>query len=175
MFSSDGPERDLWTVSIGPVSLEGLELVVEPERATATTERPATVRLRVQNPTSDIWILNHGECPEIDTNKPGLILFPHSLEPDFHPEPIRDDCWKPNPESYFYPCETLVPKTKISPGQSWSITHEVWLEEEEDCIPDGSFEFEIFGYVQGEYRGYPDNRLGGFSLVIQPIETTTAT
>ena len=174
IFPQEGTNRDLWKVSVGSVSLAQLQLSIEPERKTATTKDPATVQLQFQNPQAETWILNHGTCPEIDETTPGLILFPKSLEPDFHPEPITEKCWKPDPESYYYPCETIVPETKIQSGQSWSIVQEIWIEEEEDCIPSGTFTFNIHGHVQNDDRGPKERRIGEFSLIIEPIVTTNS-
>jgi hypothetical protein len=126
-----------------------------------------------QNPRAKVWQLNHGECPELDKNEQGLILFPQSLQPDFHPEPVARDCWKPDPDSFYYPCEGDIDVTEIPPGESWSILHEVWIEEQEGCIPSGTYTFEGFAEAKGDNPDYPENRIGEYSLIIEPANSTT--
>lgn len=170
-FLPDQEERDLWSVSVNSIEIEPIDLDVEVERRTATTAHPATVLLSFRNPTDQTWELRQGKCLHRSSNeeyKRNLILWPASLEDDRHPEPVRRDCWKPDPESYNQPCEAVGISKKFSPGESWSIRHEVWIGSELDCIPVGTFEFEIWA------RNQDDKPVGTFSLTIESAEQTTS-
>ena len=138
-------EENLWSVSSGDVDLDRFDFTVHATHETATMVEPAKIRLKFTNPTSHTLTLYEGACSKPASGDGGLILFASSLPESNHPDPIRQGCWKPDPESYYYPCEGASSQVDLSPGESWSVVHEIWIAEDFDCIPEGTFVFTVRG------------------------------
>ena len=165
-FFPPEPERDLWSVSVESVEAAQIELDIQVERRRATTTRPPVLEITYRNPTDQDQQLRVGNCPARSTNEDyfrNLILWPASRGDEFHPDPISEDCWKPDPDTYSQPCEAVDVSRSFAPGESWSIRVEVWLAEELDCRPAGTFQFEVWA------RGDEDAPVGTFELRTRPI------
>lgn len=169
------PARDLWTVSAGPVAIDPLDVTVDVERGTATTNQPAAVRLTFQNPSAESKKIRHGKCPIRSGNHSyldELLLFPTILDDDFYPSRTDTECWKPDPQSYYWPCEGGFDEREIAPGESWSMRHTVWIAKNGNCIPEDTFEFTVWG-LSGDGRVEEESRsLGTFSLSTHPVDST---
>lgn len=165
-FPGQTKPRDLWTVSVGNVDVDSLDVTVEVEHRTATTKQPASIRLTFDNPSAESKKIRHGRCPIRSDNHSyldELLLFPTILESDFYPTPTASDCWKPDPQSYYWPCEGGFDQRELEPGESWSMLHTVWIAKNGNCIPEDKFEFTIWG-LSGDRRVEEARSLGSFSL-----------
>lgn len=161
-------EPTLWSIDVTQVQVNQIDFDVNINNSEATSKRPAEIELTFENPTSDVWTVRHAECPERSTNHSyfeNMILFPASLSDDFTPEPIEPECWKPDPNSFFWACEAVVVTTEISPGESMSIRHSVWMAEESECIPNDTYSFEVRGAAD-EKDMFPV--IGTFSIRTEP-------
>jgi len=94
-----------------------------------------------------------------------MILFPTSLSDEFSPEPLEPDCWKPDTESFYRPCETSETTNEIAPGETMTITHSVWLAEDNECVPNDAYSFEVRGAVD-EMHQFPV--IGSFTIITEP-------
>lgn len=172
-LSSQQSERELWTVSSGPVDIEWVDVTISIERETATTDEPARILLTVRNPGTEPRTIRHGHCPirsDNHTYLEELVLFPTALEEEFSPSPRQRDCWKPDPNSYSWPCEGGFDEREIPPDGSWSQAYTVWVAKNGDCLPDDTFEFKLWGFQTDDNRA---NSLGTFSLDTEPLATPT--
>lgn len=142
---SQGHEvRDLWTVSVDTIDVDPFELDIELERRTATTEHPPLLKRTYHNPTQQparLGVLE--DCAEINWDEPGapgLILFLVAKD-GFDPQPVNRGCWRPDPETFNWPCEGTYDSLPLASGESWSVRKEVWINRNTECIPEGAFEF----------------------------------
>jgi hypothetical protein len=169
--------RDLWTVSAGAVDVDSLDVTVAVERRTATTQQPAAVRLTVDNPSAESRTIRHGRCPIRSDNHSyldELILYPTILEENYYPSPMDPECWKPDPQSYYWPCEGGFDERELAPGDSWSVLHTVWIAKNGNCIPEDRFEFTLWGLF-GDGRVEEESRtLGTFSLSTESVESSSS-
>ncbi len=153
-----------------------LEFELDFERSTATTEQTAVVDRTFRNPMNhqiNLGVLRR--CAEINWNEPGapgLILFPVSNE-QFNPKPVRRGCWKADHETYNWPCETVSETFPLESGDSYSVRKELWINEETECIPEGSWDCEVEWLIPGEEESEPNDNEGTYVLNIEREGTGT--
>ena len=158
-----GEGRDRWSVAVESAAVDSLGFRAEVGRANATTHQPPTVELTFEN-TSDVEVrLEEIDTPyhsAINPQTPGLILVPVD-----HQDPQREsrECWKP---VSIAGGDGGLSAWTVAAGESWSITHEVWVDKEADCVPAGTFTFDG-GVWKTDIKEYLDWSL---TLRTQPVE-----
>lgn len=158
--------RDLWTVSVDSVDIDEIDLTVEVRRQTATTEQLATVWVEFLNTLDEPIRLAQITGPYHSNTFHGLVLI--SMEEDVERE--SSTCWKPagNPhgDGGYY-------TWKVPAGESWSILHGIWVDDDATCPPEGTFTFS--GVAEADLDVTNRDLDWEFSLVAEPVVRTTTT
>lgn len=163
-FLGQSEPRDLWTVAVDSVHIDEIDLTVEVRKETATTEELATVWLAFSNTLNEPIRLAQITGPYHSNTFHGLVLI--SMEEDVKRE--SSTCWKPagNPhgDGGYYTWD-------VPAGESWSILHGIWVDDDATCPPEGTFTFS--GVAKAGLDNTNRDLEWAFSLVVEPVERTT--
>jgi hypothetical protein len=159
---SGSPTRELWTIAVGTIDDGPIDLTIDTERQTATTDAPPQITATFKNTTEEQITIGPLKSPNFsDTDtRPGLFLLPTS-----YPDPKRESptCLKPR---------SLAdgddgPRT-LAPGVESTIQYEIWLfGDGETCRPRGEYRFTgIVREAENTTRNWT------FKLSVMPADET---